>query len=209
MFTRRTLIIVGALIILAAGIGIAASQAITPPPPTPTPDTQLRLSARGRIAPARQARVGTLYGGVVNRLAPEVGTEVDEQDEVARVRGPNGTEVLTAPFPGTITGQLVNLGDTVLPGATLVTVGSLSHLRVETTDVDEFLIAQIWPGQRVQVRVDALDRRQLGGIVQSVSLEPQRTTTGDQHYPVVVELDGQFADLRSGMTVRLEFSGER
>ena len=39
------------------------------------------------------------------------------------------------------------------------------------------------PGQRLTLTVDALDGRELGGIVQSAALELQPIGTGDEHYP--------------------------
>ena len=72
----------------------------------------------------------------------------------------------------------------------MATLADLSRLRVETTDVDEYLIAQIRRGQPVTVRVDALDQRTVRGYVRSAALEPQPGPAGVQHYPVVVDLAG-------------------
>ncbi|MBI2322532.1 MAG: HlyD family efflux transporter periplasmic adaptor subunit, partial [Chloroflexi bacterium] len=136
----------------------------------------------------------------------EVGEAVREQQEIARVRGPGGTEVLVAPWDGTITSLPVQVGDTVLPGALIATVGDLSRLQVETTDVDEFIIAYVRRGQAVTLSVDALDGRLLRGRVRSVALEPQRSAEGDEHYPVVIDLAEIPVELRPGMTVRVNFS---
>ena len=125
------------------------------PQPAPTPAAQptrtgeLRLTARGRVAPVQQARIGTISGGVITSLSTQVGAAVGEQQEIARVRGATDTEVLVAPWRGVVTGIPVNNGDTVVPGTTLVTIADLSRLQVETTDVDEFIISGIRPGQTV------------------------------------------------------------
>jgi membrane fusion protein (multidrug efflux system) len=140
------------------------------------------------------------------RLSAVAGDRIVDQGEIARVRGPNGTvEVLTAPWAGTVTAVPVNYGDTVLAGTTIATVGDLTHLQVETTDVDEYLIAKIDRGQPVEMIVDALDGRTLTGMVQRVTLQPQTNSTGDEHYPIVIALSEAPADLRAGMSVRITF----
>ncbi len=164
-----------------------------------------RLTARARVVPVRQAKIGTLTGGVVATLSVQVGQSVEEQQEVARVRSAAGTEVLTAPWSGTVTGLPVQAGDTVLQGTTIAYVADLRRLQVETTDVDEFLIASIHPGQSVTMTVDALDRREYRGTVRTVGLQQQASPSGDEHYPVVVDLNGATADLRPGMSTRVYF----
>ena len=205
--SRRWLLIAAVLLLLAGGLGLRLATAGPPPEPPAMPTaTAPKLTARGRVQPAAQARIGTLAGGVVMRLAVAAGDQVVEGQEVARVRGAGGApDVLTAPWSGTITSVPVNLGDTVTPGATVATLGDLSRLRVETTDVDEFLIGRVRPGGRVTILVDALDRRELPGYVATVALQAQTTTAGDDYYPVVIDLLEPAADLRPGMSVRVTF----
>jgi multidrug resistance efflux pump len=140
----------------------------------------------------------------VASLAVDVGETVVEQAEIARVRGTTGIEVLTAPIRGTVTGIPVHVGDTVLPGAGIATVADLSRLQVETTDVDEFLIARVRPGQRVTLIIDALERR-LGGQVRTVGLEPAAVAGSDDNYPVTIDLLDSLPELRAGMTARILF----
>lgn len=179
-----------------------------PAPIAPTTAEPARLSARGQVRPIGQARVGTLAGGVITRLTAEVGQRVEDGQELAWVRGPNGMETLTAPWRGTVMRVPVHLGDTVTPGTVLVTIGDLSKLRVETTDVDEFIIGGVRAGQQVSMTVEAVEGMRLGGTVRSVSLEPQLNETGDDHYPIIIDLATQPAALRAGMTVRIDF-GQR
>jgi biotin carboxyl carrier protein len=204
---RRWQLIGGAALIAVLLIGAAVwrQTAGAPPPPTPTPAPGPRYQAQGVVRPIAQARIGSAGGGVVTSLNVREGDTLTSRQEIARVSGPNGTEVLVAPWEGTVTGVLVNRGDTLAPGATVANLADLTRLRVETTDVDEYLIAQIRRGQPVAVRVDALDQRVLQGYVRSTSLEPQPAPNGGQHYPVVIDLAEIPPELRSGMTVRLAF----
>ena len=121
------------------------------------------------------------------------------------MRTASGFDVLVAPWRGTVTDVPANVGDTVTPGAPIVLVADLSRLQVETTDVDEFIVAQIRAGQAAMVRFDALDDREIRARVRSVSLQPRRTTEGDDHYPVVLDLEWTPPEIRPGMTARVTF----
>ena len=211
---RQRLALVGALsglAILAAVVAISAIRnrmdsagrlaAVTEPALSSS-----QLTARGQIRPIASARIRTLSGGVVTRLLVEPGDLVGDQHEIARIRGSAGTEILLSPISGTVTSVSIHYGDTVVPGGAIATVGDLSRLQVETTDVDEFLIARVARGQSAVLTVDALGR-DLQGQVRSVSLEPTTTLTGDEHYPVVIDLRDMPPELRPGMTVRIKFGG--
>ena len=200
----------GLLLILAlAGVlvmAVAIRQASSvPQPATPVAASSSKLNARGEVRPVAQARVGTIAGGTLNRLVVETGDPVAEGQEIGRVLGANGIEIVTAPFSGTITAVLAHFGDTLGPGAAIVALGDLSRLRVETTDVDEFIVATVHRGQSAVVRIEALDR-ELAGAVRSVSLESITNATVDRHYPVTIELADTPSELRPGMTARITFA---
>jgi multidrug efflux pump subunit AcrA (membrane-fusion protein) len=196
-------------VLLVAGIAIAvgAGGALTAPTPTPTAaPTPVLLRARGTIQPVARANVGTLGGGVVDQLNVRVGQSVDAQQPIARVALPGQTELLVAPWAGTVTGVNVHLGDTVTPGTTLVTVADLSRYQVETTDVDEYLIAKLRPGQAATLTIEALDGLELRGSVRTVSLQQQAAPGGSPSYPVMIDLPATGAPLRPGMSVRISFA---
>jgi multidrug efflux pump subunit AcrA (membrane-fusion protein) len=201
---RRVLFAVLAVLLIVVVL-TAVALPRSAPPPAPPP-AAAALIAHGQIVPARQARVGTQGGGVVQELSVSVGTEVTAQTPIARVSGAGGTvEIVTAPFNGSVTNILVHTGDTLLPGATIAIVADLHTLQVETNDVDEFLLTSVNVGQRVQVSVDALDNRALVGTVTSVALLPQTAANGGQAYPVTISLGSIPAEVRPGMSVRITF----
>jgi multidrug efflux pump subunit AcrA (membrane-fusion protein) len=188
-----------ALVLLDVG---GAGWVPTAPTPQPSP-TPVRYDARGRVAPVAQARVGTMQGGIV-RSVPSAGRSVVAGEEIARIESPaGGAETLLAPFGGTVLAVLVQVGDTVVPGAPVVVVGDLTRLRVETTDVDEYLVAHLRVGQEVAVAVDALPGRELVGRIAEITLTPTTTASGDLHYPVYVALEEAVPGLRPGMTARI------
>jgi HlyD family secretion protein len=200
---------VGGLAVVAAlvlGSGAVSGPAETPAA-QPAP-VRLPYDARGRIVPALQARVATIRGGVVRELPRVAGARVAARDELARLEAADGSiEVLSAPYGGTVLTVPVQLGDTVAPGQQVAVVGDLRELRVETTDVDEYLINRVEIGQPVELTVDALPGRTLNGRVVAVSLVAQAGAGGRLHYPVTVTLDRSDPSLRPSMTARLRFGG--
>jgi multidrug efflux pump subunit AcrA (membrane-fusion protein) len=180
---------------------------VVPSTPTPIPaaPVQAPLVAHGQLLPAHQARVGTQNGGVVQRLDVTPGVEVAAQTPLALVVGPSGTELVAAPFAGTVTNVLVHAGDTLIPGATIAVVADLHQLQVETSDVDEFLVSKVSVGQRVQLNVDALDDLAVTGTVTNVALLPQTGTRGTPAYPVIINVGGLPPAVRAGMSVRVTF----
>ena len=193
----------GVLLVAVVILGVTRSQSA---PPTPAGSLATApLIAHGQIVPARQARVGTQAGGVLQRLEATPGQTVNAQTPLAWVAGPSSTEVVAAPFGGVITNVLVHAGDTLMPGAPIAVVADLHVLQVETSDVDEFLVSHVAPGQQVQISVDALDNRGMNGTVSSVALLPQTGASGGPAYPVVISIGGLPSDVRPGMSVRVTF----
>ena len=177
-----------------------------PTPQPATPAATATLLAHGTIEPAAQATIATMNGGVVRSLAVKVGETVGAQQEIAEISTPMQTDILVAPWTGTVMGLSAHLGDTLMPGAAVATIGDLSRYQVETNDVDEYLISQIQPGQQVAMTVEALDGRKLEGTVDTVALAQQTSSGGVTNYPVVIRLLGSDPDVRPGMAVRIVFS---
>jgi len=218
-YTRPTTWLAGLLVVVvvvaAAITALQNGQSIAPSSQAPVGGltaaptaAQVPLSAHGVVEPVLRARVGTQGGGVIQTLAVAAGLQVAARQELAVIQGPSGAEILTAPFAGTVTDVLVHLGDTVIPGTVIATVGDLSAYQIETTDVDQFLVAHVHPGQTVRAVIDAISTRSLSGTVHTVAAEPQAPSsgTGTKIYAVTVSLPGPPADLRPGMTARLTFT---
>jgi ABC-type lipoprotein export system ATPase subunit/biotin carboxyl carrier protein len=204
------LLLAAVLLLIGAAVGYARfGGPATTQPGAPVDQAAVKRVGRGEIRPDSEAIVRSLVGGVVTRLSVDIGTSVAENQEIARVRAPDGSiSIVTAPWTGTITNLPIHNGDSVTAGAVMAAVGDISRLRVETDDVDEFMVARIHPGQSVTVTVDAIEGRELRGRVRTVALRSQETEDGDDHYPVVVDLDWSPPDLRPGMTVRVHFPEE-
>ncbi|MFC1914816.1 efflux RND transporter periplasmic adaptor subunit [Chloroflexota bacterium] len=80
--------------------------------------------------------------------------------------------VITAPFAGTISSLDVDEGDTVLATQMIMQLIDLTSLELDA-EVDEIDVAEVKPGQRAIIEVDALPALQLEGEVMSISLLPE------------------------------------
>ncbi|MGD2144464.1 MAG: efflux RND transporter periplasmic adaptor subunit [Anaerolineae bacterium] len=113
-----------------------------------------------------------------------------------------------APFGGTVGMVQVRENETVAPGQTLVTLGDLTTLRVETTDLDEIDVARVKVGQTVDVTFDAVPDRVLAGRV--TRLAPMAESDGaGVNYTAIIELEELDPVIRWGMTafVDIETAG--
>jgi len=113
-----------------------------------------------------------------------------------------------APFAGTVGAVPVRTGELVAPGQPLVTLGDLTTLRVETSDLDEIDVARVAAGQQAAITFDALPERVFAARVTRISpmAEPG---AGGVNYTVIVELEDLDPAIRWGMTafVDIEVGG--
>jgi RND family efflux transporter MFP subunit len=114
---------------------------------------------------------------------------------------------LRAPISGTAGAVDVRVGEMISPDEPLITVGDLSTLRVETTDLDEVDVARVVVGQNATVTFDALQDQLFTGRVTRISpmAEPG---TGGVNYTVVVELEELDPLIRWGMTAFVDIEVE-
>jgi len=114
---------------------------------------------------------------------------------------------LTTPIAGTIIKVDVAPGETANPGQVIIVVADLSNMRVETTDLSERDIPAVQIGQTANIFIDALDDNFSGKVV---DIDRQSETVGgDVTYRVTIDLDGQPAGLRWGMSAEVEIQTEQ
>jgi HlyD family secretion protein len=111
---------------------------------------------------------------------------------------------LVAPFAGTVGFVKASVGDYVSPGQLMVGLGDVQHFHVETTDLSERDLPNVKVGQTVTVSVKALNRN-ISGKVSGIS-SLAGTLGGDVVYQVIIKLDEIPAQLRSGMSVDVQFN---
>ena len=110
--------------------------------------------------------------------------------------------VLIAPFDGVITDVFLDASESVAPGQPVLQLGDLTHLRVETTDLNEIDVIQIAEGDTAKVTFDALPGIEVEGIVFSISPSFEEGT--GKNYTVTIELDEIPSRLRWGMTALVD-----
>jgi membrane fusion protein, multidrug efflux system len=102
-----------------------------------------------------------------------------QQDEAIRQRGELVTALamaernlsftrVLAPFDGIVGNKAAEVGELVQPGTRLMALVPLNDSYVDT-NFKETQLAEIRPGQKVDVAIDALDGRVVEGVVSSIS----------------------------------------
>ncbi len=111
---------------------------------------------------------------------------------------------LRTPFGGTVADLNVKAGEAVSAGSPAVIVADFSNWRVQTTDLSEVDVVNIYEGQPVSITFDALPDVQLTGTVEAISTTFSNTQ-GDVTYEVTISLNEVDPAMRWGMTALVEF----
>jgi multidrug resistance efflux pump len=111
---------------------------------------------------------------------------------------------LVAPFSGTIVDLSIKVGEQVGPGVPVGVLADFSQWRVETDDLTEIEVPDVFVGQKATISPDALPDLELSGTVEYISglYEEKR---GDVTYTARILLDEDDPRLRWGMTVVITF----
>ena len=156
-----------------------------------------------------QAQLGLLRAGATAQEVAVVQAGVTQaQVELDAAQAALERCELHAPFGGTIGAVNVREEELVAPGDSLVTLGDLSTLRVETTDLDEIDVARVAVGQEVVITFDALPEQVFTGRVTRLS-PMAKPGTGGVNYTVVIELDELDPAIRWGMTAFVDIETDR
>jgi len=166
---------------------------------------RLRVSDAAALAAAEerdiaQAQLDLLRAGATSEeiAAAEASVRQNEAALAAAQVALERTEI-RAPFDTTVGLIQVREGEYVAPEQSLLTVGDLSTLRVETTDLDEIDVARVAVGQKVDVTFDALPERVFTGHVTRIS-PMAGPGGGGVNYTVIIELDEVDSRILWGMT---------
>jgi len=110
---------------------------------------------------------------------------------------------ITAPFAGTVTRIDVRRGEFIAPGQPLITLGDLTTLRIETTDLDEIDVARVTEGQIATLTFDALPDLTIAGHVTRIA--PMAAPGGGGvNYTVILDPEDLPPQIRWGMTVFID-----
>lgn len=116
----------------------------------------------------------------------------------------NNTQI-TAPVDGVISIKNVDIGNTVSSGASVFSIIDNTSLIAEV-DMTDKNVVKVQKGQKVSVKVDALENKVFEGIVDSISPSADNKT---QLYAVKVRVDNKDNAITAGMLARLTFPDEK
>ncbi|MEO1631349.1 MAG: efflux RND transporter periplasmic adaptor subunit [Bacteroidota bacterium] len=172
-----------------------------------------QAESQARLAGAGYDRVRQLYEqGVVpvsqydaarTRLETVQAGATAARDQVALAERRLGYARLMAPVNGAIAEVLVEAGELVAPGQPVALVTTQGSPMEVTVSVPENAVTGLRAGDVATVALTAFPDVLFDGRVAEVGVSAGRGATT---FPVVVRLNSANADVRSGMTARVEFA---
>jgi multidrug efflux pump subunit AcrA (membrane-fusion protein) len=111
---------------------------------------------------------------------------------------------IVAPLDGAIVWIGPHIGESISPGAPVMTLTDLSHMQV-SVEVDENSLSQIQLGQTVKITADALPGQILTGHVSKIGILAT-TTAGIVSVPVTVDVDPTDLAIVPGLSANVEFN---
>lgn len=169
----------------------------------PTEIQQAMLDADLAVAEARVAAAERAWAEVQDGVDPDTLAQAEARlaNAEAQARAAEAAladSQLRAPFGGTLAAVRIREKEWASPGQTLVVLADLTHLQVETTDLNEIDAARVVAGAKAVVTFDALPEVQAEGTVARVA--PKASEGSGVNYTVVLTLDRVPELLRWGMT---------
>jgi HlyD family secretion protein len=119
--------------------------------------------------------------------------------------------IIQSPLKGTALQKNISLGETVLPGNSLLTLGDLSKVNLKIY-VPEPHLGKVKLGQKVKVKVDSFPQKDFFGKITWISNEaeftPKNIQTKEERVKLVfgvkVELENPASELKPGMPADAE-----
>ncbi len=165
------------------------------------------LEAAWRNVKSAIAQVDKLRAGATpGQLAIAQAAVAQAEAALDTARATLNQATLTAAFAGTVADVQVGPGQVVMPGQVVLTLGDLSQLQVETTDLSERDVDRVRIGQETTIYVEALGVDVPGRVAHISPLAS--TVGGDIVYTVVLDLNEQPEGLRLGMSAEVEIATE-
>jgi multidrug efflux pump subunit AcrA (membrane-fusion protein) len=131
----------------------------------------------------------------------------DAQADLAQAREDLADASLYAPRDGLVLSIDANVGAAVSSG-TIVTLLDIEGLYFVTENLSERHVAQLRTEQQANITLRAYPDTVLGGQVDTVVPETERSTDADARFKAYIRLDRSELDLLPGMTGRVEITAE-
>jgi HlyD family secretion protein len=158
------------------------------------------LVAEANVARARAAMDRLQEGATEQEIAILEAQVSAAETSLALARLRLEQAMIVAPMAGRVASVLVNAGEQVSPGVPAFTIVNEEAFHIEV-NVDEIDIDQIAVGQAVDITLDALPDRVIGGTIADIAPTAAAGGLGVVTYQVTINLEtGDEIDLRPGMT---------
>jgi len=154
--------------------------------------------AKARVAAAERAWQDVQAGPDPDALAQAQASLEFAQAQVKAAEAALAESELRAPFAGTVAAVLTRPNEWVSPGEAVLSLADLTHMVVETTDLNEIDAARVEVGAAATLTFDALPDVTVRGRV--LRIAPRSSGGSGVNYTVVVDLEDIPARLRWGMT---------
>jgi multidrug resistance efflux pump len=169
----------------------------------PTDIQQGMLDAEVAVAEARVAAAERAWKDVEQGPDPDTLAQAEahlkySEAQVAAAEAALAEVELRAPFAGVVSAVFPRQDEWISPGQTVLSLADLTHLQVETTDLNEIDAARVEVGGSATVTFDALPDVQVVGRVARIA--PRAAGGTGVNYTVIVELEEVPPRLRWGMT---------
>lgn len=115
---------------------------------------------------------------------------------------------LAAPWSGTVLTVEVSVGAMVSAGTPIVTLLDTDNMQFHTNNLSERDLAQISPGQPVEISLKSFPNDPITGTVDGVAPQASGTVGDAAVFTVKVDLDASELELRPGMTGRAEITNQ-
>ncbi len=121
---------------------------------------------------------------------------------------------ITSPMDGVVTRVNAEVGEVVIfgtmnnPGTVIMEVADLSKMLL-MTQVDEIDIGKIKVGQKASVRVQAFNKQEFKGTVDSIALTNKTSQTGGKYFETEILLENTEVQLYSGLTADVDIEAQR
>ena len=122
--------------------------------------------------------------------------------------------MITSPMDGVVTRVNAEVGEVVIfgtmnnPGTVIMEVADLSKMLL-MAQVDEIDIGKIKVGQKASVRVQAFNKQEFKGTVDSIALTNKTSQTGGKYFETEILLESTGEQLYSGLTADVDIEAQR
>lgn len=167
----------------------------------------VEAEARLELAEANFTRTNALAqsGNTTQRARDEaVSAAATTRAVVELIRSRIGKLSIAAPFPGIVGIRKVSVGAFLNPGTAIVNLEKIDELKVDFK-IPELHLAQVRPGQTVEVTVDALPGRTFTGTIYAI--DPLVDVNG-RALTIRARLPNPALELRPGLFARILVKGQ-